>query len=49
LFVVSISYDDDIGNYIALGTAYYDQSTNRIIRDGSVGKQYLCISGVFRI
>ena len=50
IFVVSVSYDDDIGNYQAIGTAYFDAATNRIIYDAaSQEMQYLCLSRIFRI
>ena len=49
LFVVSVAYDDDISNFISLGTAYYDAATNRIVWDATVDKLYLCLSRVFRI
>ena len=35
LFTVSVSYDDDIGNYQSIGTAYFDAPTNRIIYDAT--------------
>jgi len=49
IFVVSVAYDDDIGNYISLGTASFDAATNRIVWDGASQAIYLCLSRVFRI
>jgi alpha-glucosidase (family GH31 glycosyl hydrolase) len=46
---VSVAYTDDIDNYKVIGTATYDKDTNRIVYDGSVLGNLLCLTRVFRI
>jgi len=46
VYFVQVSYDDDIDNYITVGSASYDTATDRIVTQMET---LLCLSRVFRI
>ena len=45
-----VSYTDSEGDYFAIGTAQFDQTTNRIVLDNSqVPEQWVCLTRAFRL
>jgi hypothetical protein len=46
VYFVQVSYDDDIDTYITVGSASYDEATDRIVTQLET---LLCLSRVFRI
>ena len=48
-YFVSVAYNSDINTYVTVGSAGFDATTNRIVFDNSVLKNYICLTDVFRI
>jgi hypothetical protein len=46
VYFVQVSYDDDIDNFITVGSAAYDPVTDRIV---TTLEETLCLTRVFRI
>lgn len=50
LYFVMASFTEDPTAYVALGTASYDQATNRLVWDNSqIKDQWVCLTHTFRI
>ena len=46
---VSVAYVDNINSYTTIGSASYDEATNRFVFDGTILGNLICLTRVFRI